>query len=77
MSEHAKDLEPKIRRLQELSRRASETHAEALWQIIHRPGWTTLREVELVHVTLDSAVSQLEGLEQTLRALIAVAEKIG
>ncbi len=78
MSEHTKTLEPKIRKVQEgLSRMATNKHAEQLLLIIHRPGWTTLPEAELVHAMLDSISHQIEGLDRAQQALMAAADKIG
>jgi hypothetical protein len=78
MSEHAKQLEPKIHRIKEqLKKVTSENHSERLLQIIHRPGWTTPQEAKLVHALLDSVAHHLEGIDRTQRVLIAVADEIG
>jgi hypothetical protein len=78
MSEHIKTLETKLQKLQQLhNKAASENFAEQLLLIIHRPGWTTPQEAQLVHAVLDSLTHQLEGVEGTQRALLAAAEQIG
>jgi hypothetical protein len=78
VSEHAKELEPKIRNIKEqLKRMTSEDHSERLLQIIHRPGWTTPQEAKLVHAMLDSVAHHIEGVDRAQRALVAAAEKIG
>ena len=78
MSDHVGSLEPKIRRLHEsMSRLTSENRAERLLQIIHRPGWTSRAEAELVHAMLDVLTQHVEAVETTHRALIAAAEQVG
>lgn len=78
MSDHAKTLEPKIRKIQDgLSKMAAEKHAERLFTAIHRPGWTTPQEAELVHAMVDSIAHQIEGLDRAYGALVAAADKIG
>jgi hypothetical protein len=78
MSEHAKELEPKIRKVQDhIARMAQENQAALLPPIIHRPGWTTLPEVLFVHAMLDSLTRQLEEVDRTHRALVSIADKIG
>jgi len=78
MSEHAKELEPKIRKIQErISNMTTENQSDRLLQIIHKPGWTTLREVQFVQASLDSIGYHLEGVERAHRALVAIADQIG
>jgi hypothetical protein len=78
MSEHTKTIEPKIRALQEqLKKISSEKNTEQLITIIHRPGWTTVREAEFVHAMLDSLAHQIEGVNRAHQALVTVADKIG
>jgi hypothetical protein len=78
MSEHGKSIEPKIRRVQEhFGKLASEKLTEQLLVIIHRPGWTTPAESQLVHAALDSLTHQLEGFDRTLRTLVAGADQVG
>ena len=78
MSDHAKELEPKIRKLQEqLSRMLSEKRGEQLLQIIHRPGFTTPQEAQFVHAMLDSLAYHLEGVHRAQRALVSIADLIG
>jgi hypothetical protein len=78
MNEHTKTLEPKIRAIQEqLKQISSEKNTEQLITIIHRPGWTTVREAEFVHAMLDSLAHQVEGVSRAHGALVTVADKIG
>lgn len=78
MSEHAKEFEPKIQKIQgQLKKMASDNHSERLLQIVRRPGFTTPREVEFVHAMLDSVHHHLEGIEHAHSALITIADKIG
>jgi hypothetical protein len=78
MSHDIPALETKIRTLGEaISRVGDAKHAELLARIIHRPGWTTLPEHELVQAHLDAFHSQVSGLHKGLDALLAIAGKIG
>lgn len=78
MSDHAKELEPKIRRIQQcLSKMATENQSDRLLQITRRPGWTTLREVQFVDAMLDSLAHHLEGVDRTHRELVNIADQIG
>jgi len=71
-------LEKKIRALDEvLSKLQSRKHAELLLPIIHRPGWTTVAEFELVNNHVNSLHDQITTLHKAMEALVAVAEKIG
>ena len=75
MSEHAKELEPKIKGIQDRIRKmAAEDHAGRLFQIIRKPGWTMLREVKLVQAALDGHARHLDEANQSLRALADAAE---
>ena len=78
MSEHVKQLEPKIRKIQEhIKRMGTEDQADLLWQIIHRPGWTTIIEGQFVAAMLDSVTQHLEAADKTHRTLVSIAEKVG
>ena len=77
MSEHAKELEPKIQRIKEHpGRMTSEGHTDKLLAAIYKPGFTTPREAMFVHHMVDSMAHRLDGLERELRALVAAAEEI-
>ena len=52
-------------------------HAELLQPIIHRPGWTSIAEFELVQAHVAGLHHQVSGLHKGLDALVSVAEKIG
>jgi hypothetical protein len=70
-------LKPEIQEIQErIKKVTSENFADQLLQIINRPGWTDT-QAHLVRVILDSLVRQIEGIEQTQRALVEAAEEIG
>jgi hypothetical protein len=78
MSHDIPALETKVRTLGEaISKVGDAKHAELLARIIHRPGWTTVAEHELVHAHLDAFHSQVSGLHKGLDALLAIARKIG
>ena len=71
-------LERQIRALQDaVAKFHKAKHAESLLTIIHKPGWTTERENELVVATVDSLQSQLSGLHKACDTLLTIAEKIG
>ena len=71
-------LERKVRSLQQtISKLHDAKHADALLPIIHRPGWTTLPEFELVQANIDSLHNQASHLHNAFEALIKTAEKIG
>lgn len=77
MSEHAKELEPKIQKIQSrLKKMASENYSERLLQIVRRPGFTTPQEVQFVHAMLDSVDHHLEGIDRARSALTTIADKI-
>jgi hypothetical protein len=71
-------LERKIHDLDAaISKLRDAKHAESLIRIIHKPGWTTLREEELVHAYLDSIQQHLTHLHKSYDALTGIAAKIG
>ena len=76
MSEHAKQLEPKVRQFQERLGKMG-TLGDDLLNIMHRPGWTTLIDVQFVALSLDSLNYQLEGVERAYKALNGIADQIG
>jgi len=45
--------------------------------IIHRPGWTTLRELEFVTESVDSLQRQVDTVKNHYIRLIRIADKIG
>jgi hypothetical protein len=78
MSDHVKEMKPKLKNIQEqLKKMTSENHPEQLLQLIHKPGFTTPQEVLLIHAMLDSVTHQLEGLLNAQNALLAACEQIG
>jgi hypothetical protein len=77
MSEHAKELEPKIRKIQDhINRIVKEKKPDLLLQTVHKPPFTTPREVEFVHAVLDSLTQQIEGFDRSLNALVTIADRI-
>jgi hypothetical protein len=52
-------------------------HAERLITIIHRPGWTTPREFELVKAHVEALSGHVSSLDKSLGELVAIADKIG
>jgi hypothetical protein len=71
-------LERKVRDLREAVRKLhTAEHADRLLTIIHRPGWTTPAESELVMAHVDSLHSHASNLHRAWDALLAAAEKVG
>jgi hypothetical protein len=60
-----------------MSKLTVENRAEQLLRIIHRPGWTTPQEAQLVHAMIDSLTQHVEAVDTAHRALIAASESIG
>jgi hypothetical protein len=78
MSDHVKTLEPKIHKLHDsLGKLTARDSKQELLTIIHRPGWTTLPEAQLVHAMLDSLNQHVDAVHTAHRALIAAANQIG
>jgi hypothetical protein len=77
MAEHA-ELKGKIDDLGALvGKLHGAKHAENLLKIIHRPGWTTLREVELVTAHVNALHGHARMLNQSFDELLVIADKIG
>ena len=71
-------LKQKITTIQDsITKLQDAKHAERLVPIIHRPGWTTIAEFELVQHQVDSLFQQVGNLHKGFDALVAIAEKIG
>jgi hypothetical protein len=77
MAEHA-ELKGKIENLGALvGKLHGAKHAENLVRIIHKPGWTTVREVELVTAHVNALHGQARALHQSFDELLTIADKIG
>jgi HD-GYP domain-containing protein (c-di-GMP phosphodiesterase class II) len=71
-------LERNVRALHEaISQLHDAKHPEKLVPIIHRPGWTTIAEFELVQNHVEHLHNQVRDLHKAFDALMATAEKIG
>lgn len=78
MAHDIKALERKIRSLGEtVSKIHQKKYDELLIVNIHRPGWTTIRENELVLAQLDMLQTQANALSHGLETLGGIADKIG
>jgi hypothetical protein len=78
MAHDIAELESTVRALHEgISKLHGANHAERLMQMIHKPGWTTPRENELVRAHTHSLQGQLVNLHQSFDALLIIADKIG
>ncbi len=78
MAHDIKALEQKIRALGEtVSKISNKKHHEALIVNIHRPGWTTIIENDLVIAHLDNLQNHANALSHGLETLAGIADKIG
>ncbi len=68
-------LEQRLRQI-DRKREAIQSLHTSLNPIIHRPGWTTLPEFELVMLTLENLEHQLSGVERTQTTLVNIAQHI-
>jgi len=78
MAHDVAGLEQKVRALHDAIFKLHDAkHTDRLLQVIRRPGWTTVREHELVQVHADGLNSQITSLHKSFDALMTIAEKIG
>jgi hypothetical protein len=71
-------LERKIRTLKEaISKLHDADYTGVLTGIVHRPGWTTVRELEFVLAAVENTQNQVGTLHKSLDALVTIADKIG
>ncbi len=78
MAHDIKALERRIRSLGEtVSKIAQKKYDELLITNIHRPGWTTIHESELVLAQLDILQAQANALSHGLETLAGIADRIG
>jgi hypothetical protein len=56
---------------------ASGDGLDELWQIIHRPGWTSVAELAFVRTGLDSIHAQTKQLHALTQRLVAAAKLVG
>jgi N-acetylneuraminic acid mutarotase len=78
MSHDIATLEQKLRRLQQdLKWLADANHADRLIPIIHRPGWTTVHEYQLVEEMVDALQYQLIGLKRGQENLFNITSGMG
>jgi hypothetical protein len=78
MAHDIQHLERKIRALGDvIAKTAEHKHDEQLLTYIHRPGWTTLIENELVNAQLDALHNHATALDAGLESLVKIADKIG
>ena len=76
MSHDINKLEAKVKQFDEkLSKLVA--LSEVLVPIMHRPGWTTLPESQLVELTLDNLSYQMDGALLTQQRLVETAKLIG
>lgn len=52
-------------------------HAERLITIIHRPGWTTPQEFQLVQAHIEALSEHVRQVHKGFDTLVAIADKIG
>jgi len=68
-------LEERIRGIDKKMKR-TESLYEILNPIIHRPGWTTLAEVQFMNLALDALESHADGLTKLQTQLIQAANAV-
>jgi len=78
MSDDIAKLEQKLRELDDsLVKLAGAKYPEQLIGIIHRPGWTTPKESELVQAMVDTLQDQLTVFQRGQETLITIADGMG
>ena len=78
MAHDIKVLERRVRSLGEtISKIYQNRYDESLIVNMHGPGWTTIRENELVLAHLDMLQTQANALSHGLETLVGIADKIG
>lgn len=71
-------LVSKINALHEaISKLRDAKHGEVLLPVVHRPGWTTVAEFELVHAHVAYLHNQVSHLHTAYDELVMIANKIG
>jgi predicted nucleic acid-binding protein len=71
-------LEKKLKQLDvTLQAIVSKQYATEMLTIIHRPGWTTPQEAQLVHALVESLQHQVDGVQRTHELLLEAADRIG
>ncbi len=68
-------LEHRLRHIDRKKETLESVHS-LLNPYIHKPGWTTTAEYELVMLALDNIEFQLSSVERIQRALVSVAQQI-
>lgn len=68
-------LEERITALDHKKRQLDSLHA-ALTPIIHRPGWTTLAELSLVHLALDAMEQHVDSIASIHNQLVIAAQQV-
>jgi|ERR1035438_5339594 hypothetical protein len=69
-------LEHRLRHV-DRKRETIESISSLMDPFIHKPGWTTVAEYDLVMLTLDTLEYQLSSIERTQRALVSATQRIG
>ena len=78
MAQDIKKIEAEVSTLKDaVGKLGNAKHADRMLVMIHRPGWTTKREEELVRAHTRSLHRQVAHLHQSLDALMTIADKIG
>jgi len=75
---HVESLERKINELRAVSKKLQEGNAmlDELWNLIHRPGWTTLPEATLVEAILESQTKHAQTAYELMKSLMSAAAKV-
>lgn len=75
---HIQRLEQKITAArQAVAALPDEDFYDQLWQIIHRPGWTTIAEGLFFEAAVESVATQAQALAQAHQQLLAASQAVG
>ena len=78
MGSHVADLEAKINELGVGLRGVGDVSlSEELSTLIHRPGWTTVAEAQLVKAMIDTMQAHTRGAQTLRQALLAGTRQVG
>jgi hypothetical protein len=78
MPHDIKGLERDLKAIGDLiSKTHDAKHADRLLAIVHRPGWTTVREEELVRTHITALHNHANALHSGFEELVKIADKIG
>jgi hypothetical protein len=75
MENHVAELEKRLATFEQKKAQLASLH-DQLIPIIHRPGWTTLAEVSLVGITMDSLEFHVDSIARIQSKLVLAAAQV-